>query len=96
MPGRTPLFIVVAYDISDDRRRTRLHKRLKGYGKAVQYSVFECIVSEQGLRKLKQTVLETIKRDEDLVRYYSLCQSCCAKIDAINGDVTEALGTLVV
>ena len=90
------MFIVVAYDISDDRRRTRLHKRLKGFGRPVQYSVFECIVTEQGLRKLKETVLDTIKRDEDLVRYYSLCQSCSAKIIAINGIVTEAIGTVVV
>lgn len=90
------MFIVVAYDISDDRRRTRLHKRLKGFGRPVQYSVFECVLTEQSLRKLKETVLDTIKRDEDLVRYYSLCQSCCAKIEAINGVVTEAIGTLVV
>ncbi len=90
------MFIVVAYDISDDRRRTRLHKRLKGFGRPVQYSVFECVLTEQSLRKLKETVLDTIKRDEDLVRYYSLCQSCCAKIEAINGVVTEAIGTVVV
>jgi CRISPR-associated protein Cas2 len=90
------MFIVVAYDISDDRRRARLHKRLKGFGRPVQYSVFECVVTEQSLRKLKEAVLQTIKRDEDLVRYYSLCQSCCAKIEAINGVVTEAIGTVVV
>ena len=90
------MFIVVAYDISDDRRRTRLHKRLKGFGIPVQYSVFECVLTEQNLRKLKETVLDTIKRDEDQVRYYSLCRSCCAKIEAINGVVTEAIGTIVV
>lgn len=31
---------VVAYDVSDDRRRTRLAHRLQAYGDRVQYSVF--------------------------------------------------------
>lgn len=35
-------FMVVAYDVPSDKRRTRLHKQLKNYGDPVQYSVFEC------------------------------------------------------
>jgi CRISPR-associated protein Cas2 len=35
-------FVVVVYDISNDKRRTRLHNALLDYGTPVQYSVFEC------------------------------------------------------
>lgn len=31
-------FVLVVYDISDDRRRTRLHNTLLDYGTPVQYS----------------------------------------------------------
>jgi len=34
-------FIVLAYDIPDDRRRTKLFKTLKRFGFPVQESVFE-------------------------------------------------------
>lgn len=33
---------LVAYDVADQRRRTRLHKLLSGFGEAVQKSVFVC------------------------------------------------------
>lgn len=34
-------FIVVSYDVVDDRRRTKVMKTLKNFGAHVQYSVFE-------------------------------------------------------
>ncbi len=33
---------IVAYDIPDDRRRTRVHKVLSGFGRWTQFSLFEC------------------------------------------------------
>ena len=38
------MFIVVAYDICDDRRRLCVHKALKNFGHPVQYSTFECLL----------------------------------------------------
>ena len=35
------LYLVIAYDTPDDRRRARLAKLLKGFGERRQYSVFE-------------------------------------------------------
>jgi len=37
--------LIVAYDIVDDKRRTKAHKILKGHGDALQYSVFRCDLS---------------------------------------------------
>jgi CRISPR-associated protein Cas2 len=36
------MYIVVSYDMEDDKRRGRIHRILKSFGQWVQYSVFEC------------------------------------------------------
>ena len=36
---------LIAYDISDDKRRTRVFDTLKDYGDHVQFSVFLCALS---------------------------------------------------
>ena len=46
-------FVLVVYDISNDRRRTKLHNLLLDYGSPVQYSVFECLLDEKRLKKMK-------------------------------------------
>jgi CRISPR-associated protein Cas2 len=90
------MFIVVAYDIPNARRRTRLHRLLKTFGTAVQYSVFECVLEERQFREMKALVRKTIDNTQDLVRYYDLCESCRAKIQAINGLVTTVEPTIVI
>lgn len=49
--GAIPL--LVAYDISDDRRRNRLHRLLRGFGEPVQRSVFLCWVDSSRRRRLE-------------------------------------------
>ena len=76
----------MAYAISDDKRRALLHKKLKAYGLAVQYSVFECLLTREQIKQMKKTIAETIKTQAgDRVRYYSLCESCRARIQATDG-----------
>jgi len=90
------MFVVVAYDISNDRRRARLHQGLKGFGHAVQYSVFECHVDAGQFKQLQAMVKRTINRKEDLVRFYRLCAPCHGKIIAINGRDTTPEQTIIV
>lgn len=78
-------FIVVVYDISNDRRRTKLHKALCDYGDPVQYSVFECLVDAEQLARMKKTVNRIIRPRTDRVRYYTLCRSCQKKIEVTSG-----------
>lgn len=79
-------FLVVAYDISDDKRRTVLHKKLKAFGLAVQYSVFECLLNRDQIKQMKSMIGETIKtKAGDRVRYYFLCESCRRRIQATDG-----------
>ncbi|MCI0694030.1 CRISPR-associated endonuclease Cas2 [candidate division KSB1 bacterium] len=77
------IFVVVAYDISDDKRRTLLHKKLKAFGLAVQYSVFECLLNRDQIKVMKKMISATIKtKAGDRVRYYYLCESCRRRIQA--------------
>ena len=42
---------VIAYDISNDRRRTKVHKVLSGFGQWTQFSLFEChLTAKQNLQ----------------------------------------------
>jgi CRISPR-associated protein Cas2 len=90
------MFLVVSYDIPDDRRRTRLHRHLKGFGMRIQYSVFECVLDDPEVARLQTIVRQTIKHGEDHVRYYRLCENCVSRIIALGGTVTEAQRTYVV
>lgn len=73
------MLVVVAYDISNDRRRTRLHKRLKDFGAPVQYSVFECELEKAEINKLQHAVDEIVRQGDD-VQYYFLCAACAARV----------------
>lgn len=79
------MFVVVAYDISNDRRRTKLHDTLLNFGTPVQYSVFECIVDQKRLAKMKQAIERVIKPRRDRVRFYYLCQNCLARTEVTSG-----------
>lgn len=91
-------FIVVAYDISDDRRRTRLHDLLEDYGSPVQYSVFECLLTEKQLAQMKRRVKSKIKVTQDAVRYYRLCETCRSKIETTRAsrEITQDVSAIIV
>ncbi|MDO4340868.1 MAG: CRISPR-associated endonuclease Cas2 [Eubacteriales bacterium] len=78
------MIYVISYDISSDRVRTKLAKLLEGYGVRIQYSVFECKLTEKRFKKLYKEVFQlTEKESEGSVRFYFLCQSCEGKIITI-------------
>ena len=79
------MFVVVVYDISHDRRRTKLHDTLLNFGTPVQYSVFECLVDGKRLEKMKQAIMSVIKPRQDRVRFYYLCQTCLARTEVTPG-----------
>ena len=79
-------FTLVVYDIPDDRRRTKLHDRLLDFGSPVQYSVFECLVDRDELKKMQKMILKTINKRRDHVRIYHLCAACARKTWVSRGD----------
>ena len=88
-PGKTH-FVVVCYDITDDRRRSRLYRRLKKFGIGVQYSVYECLLTKSRIAEMKKMVKATIKKEKgDRVRYYMLCEACRNRVEATDGVVNQ-------
>lgn len=74
-------YIVIAYDIADDRRRNRICDILSGCGQRVNYSVFECFLSKREVERLKGAIGKEMKKGEDIVLYYCLCRDCIEKIE---------------
>lgn len=90
-------FLVVVYDISNDRRRTKLHKLLKNFGSPVQYSVFECLLTAEEISQMKKQVKKILRQKSDHLRYYSLCKGCKAKTEIIGRvDILEEKEVIVV
>ena len=63
---------LVAYDISDDRRLRTVHSCVKGFGYALQYSVFICDLDKSELTKLKWSLGDLIAHAEDRVAIVAL------------------------
>jgi len=84
------MFIIISYDIEDDRTRTRLAHKLKDFGSRVQLSVFEADVTSTELQKLYK-LLERVKlAADDSIRLYQLCEACKTKIKLWGkGEVTQ-------
>jgi CRISPR-associated protein Cas2 len=76
---------VIAYDIPDDKRRTKIHKILLGYGKWTQYSLFECFLTRKELVLLRSKLTEHLVAKEDSVRFYPLCANCVSKVETVGG-----------
>lgn len=84
------MFVVICYDIPDDKHRNRVSDILEGFGERVQFSVFECDIKAEHMKKMKDKLAKVLK-DEDSVRYYYLCAECITKVEVVNGPpVTKA------
>lgn len=64
-------FVLIIYDISDNKRRNRMVKLLKKYGFRVQLSAFEILISPT---KYKELIREIAKIPEttDSIRVYKI------------------------
>lgn len=66
------MLVICLFDITCDKRRTKVNKVLQGYGERCQYSVYECVISTSQLRRLQKEIKDIIEGD-DRVNYYPLC-----------------------
>ena len=91
------MYVVVSYDIHEDKRRSHVHKALKNYGVWTQFSVFECDLTKEQLLRMQHKLKALIEEsDQDSIRFYHLCDACRAKIDRIGGVVPQEDGPVVV
>jgi CRISPR-associated protein Cas2 len=91
------MFVVVSYDVVDDRKRAKIAKAMKSYGERVQKSVFECRVDDQQFIKMKKALEGIMDMNEDSVRFYFLCKGCVERIEISGwGTVTEDENLIIV
>ncbi|MCX5982877.1 MAG: CRISPR-associated endonuclease Cas2 [Nostocales cyanobacterium LacPavin_0920_SED1_MAG_38_18] len=91
------LFYVIVYDITCDKRRKKVSDLLEGYGQRVQYSVFECILSQTKYSELQKRLRKQIKSSEDSIRFYPLSKHTFNQIETWGEPpVTELPGSTII
>jgi CRISPR-associated protein Cas2 len=90
------LFYIVTYDISDNKRRKKVSDLLEGYGRRVQYSVFECVLEaaqyEELRRRMKPRVTEA-----DSIRFYPLSRHTLQSVEVWGGQpITPPPGSVII
>lgn len=66
------LFVLIIYDIVDNKRRVKFAKFLQGYGTRVQKSAFEAMLPVRKYEKLLREIPQYINKKEDNVRVYKI------------------------
>ncbi len=91
------LFYVIVYDITCDKRRKKVSDLLEGYGQRVQYSVFECILSQTKYSELQKRLRKQVKSSEDSIRFYPLSKHTFNQIETWGEPpVTELPGSTII
>lgn len=91
------MFVIVVYDISDNKRRTKMFKAMKNFGTPIQFSAFECILKEQDFREVQEVIQMIIDPQKDKVRMYILCNSCRREIKNMGtGKVTKERAVIII
>jgi len=91
------VFYVLAYDMTDDRRRAKIARLMESLGLRVQGSVFEAYLTKSELEKLLKRAVKLMKAEEDSLRIYMLCAACREKVRTEGrGQVTPPPGVIIV
>jgi CRISPR-associated protein Cas2 len=86
-PSEGQMLIVIAYDVSDQKRLAKVAGICEDFGARVQYSIFECHLEIEAFNELWLKLLAAINEDEDRLVAY--------RIDARCAKETETAGTMV-
>ncbi|AFY61925.1 CRISPR-associated endonuclease Cas2 [Synechococcus sp. PCC 6312] len=91
------LLYIIAYDIPCNKRRKKVSDLLEGYGTRVQYSVFECILSNKKYCELKRRLLKRVNVNEDHLRFYPLSKHTLETIEVWGGSpvINQATSTII-
>ena len=80
---------IIAYDISDDRRRARVAAVLQTYGDRIQRSVFVATIGSDLLSEARERIGEIIDPDTDSVYVFRQCAACWETVGVL-GQATVA------
>ncbi len=91
------MFIVISYDIKDDKRRSKIFKVLKNFGQWMQFSVFKCELDKANFLRLKDRLDHLIDAEkEDSIRFYFLCEGCKRQVERVGGEKPRKEGAVIV
>ena len=94
------MMILVTYDVNTstplgEKRLRKVAKECVNYGRRVQNSVFECLLTEPQFVTLRNNLLKIIDGRSDSIRFYFLGNNWHRRIECIGNitsyDVTEEL-----
>jgi CRISPR-associated protein Cas2 len=75
-PGEKEMLSLIAYDISDQKRLSRVARVCEDFGVRVQYSIFECRLEEREFTEFWLRLLGEINEDEDRLVAYKIDARC--------------------
>lgn len=85
------MFVLITYDVnityeSGAKRLRNVAKACVDYGKRVQNSVFECVLTDAQFLMLKNRLKNIIDSKQDSVRFYMLGKNWKKNIETIGKD----------
>lgn len=69
--GSDKVFVLIIYDIVDNKKRLKLSKLLLGYGFRIQKSAFEAVITKQKYKELLER-LPAYTSSVDSIRVYKI------------------------
>jgi CRISPR-associated protein Cas2 len=70
---------IIAYDIQNDKTRKKVSKILEDYGTRVQYSIFECDITQKQADNIICRFQGLIDVETDNIIVYFYCGNCMQK-----------------
>lgn len=88
------MFILITYDVNitsphGAKRLRNVAKECQNYGKRVQNSVFECILTDAQLTVLRNKLSKIIDTNQDSIRFYILGNNWKRKIETLGINVSN-------
>jgi CRISPR-associated protein Cas2 len=74
---------VICYDITEQKRWRVVYKKLHGYGRRLQYSIFRCRLTARQMERLHWE-LEGMMAKEDRLLIIRLCDGCERRVAVLN------------
>lgn len=85
-------FTIICYDITLDKKRNKVAAILEQYGTRRNKSVFECMVTESQLKKIRAELNKWIEPQTDTVLIYRVCLNCYIQSETL-GKQTPPIAT---
>ena len=96
------MFVLITYDVyitstHGAKRLRSVERACMAYGKRVQNSVFECILTEVQFLNLKNKLLSVIDSNQDSIRFYVLGKNWKNRVETIGKDMgIDFTGELII